>query len=87
MKIRIVHGVMIALTIGAAFSLPAPTPDDAEAQTGAVKRIAGYLYTTTNGEGINKVIRLARYEDCTIGTTRRPTLLTSEAARTTTHPR
>lgn len=29
--------------------------------------IAGYLYTTTNGEGVNEVVRLARYSDGSLG--------------------
>lgn len=33
----------------------------------AGKRIVGYLYTTTNGEGTNLVVRLARYDDGTVG--------------------
>lgn len=31
------------------------------------KKVVGYLYTTTNGEGINEAVRLARYEDGTVG--------------------
>jgi hypothetical protein len=29
--------------------------------------VVGFLYTTTNGEGINEVVRLARYDDGTVG--------------------
>lgn len=37
------------------------------AQDSSAKRPVGYLYTTTNGEGLNEVVRLARYDDGTVG--------------------
>lgn len=51
--------------IGAVVSLTASMP--AHAQAVAAKQVVGYLYTTTNGEGINSVVRLARYADGTLG--------------------
>jgi hypothetical protein len=50
--------------IGSAI-LSAASP--AFASPAAEKRVVGYLYTTTNGEGINDVVRLARYDDGSVG--------------------
>lgn len=47
--------------IGATLLSSAPL----HAQVG--KRVVGYLYTTTNGEEINQVVRLARYDDGSVG--------------------
>ena len=33
----------------------------------AGRPVVGYLYTTTNGEGVNQVVRLARYKDGSLG--------------------
>lgn len=38
-----------------------------QAQAQGGKHVVGYLYTTTNGEGINEVVRLARYDDGSVG--------------------
>ena len=56
---------VMAAAMGAVVSLTASMP--AHAQAVAAKQVVGYLYTTTNGEGINLVVRLARYEDGTVG--------------------
>jgi len=58
-----------AIAIGSAVGLSAPTlasPSTA-ASSAAGKHVVGYLYTTTNGEGTNLVVRLARYDDGTVG--------------------
>jgi hypothetical protein len=66
MKGRDTYGATIFMVaISAALALTATLP--ADAQTVVTKRIVGYLYTTTNGEGINEIVRLARYEDGTVG--------------------
>jgi hypothetical protein len=57
-------GLGLALAAGTALILGAVAPGSADAQT---KRVVGFLYTTTNGEGINEVVRLARYDDSTVG--------------------
>src|SRR5512147_169472 len=59
------HGARAAaLAIGVLMATPGTIPALAQS-TG--KTIVGYLYTTTNGEGINQVIRLARYADGSLG--------------------
>ena len=56
------HSMMlVAPVIGATLLLSSPL----HAQGG--KPVVGYLYTTTNGEGVNKVVRLARYGDGSLG--------------------
>ena len=66
MNVREPHGeTIIAGAIGAALFLTSPLP--AYAQAAAAKPVVGYLYTTTNGEGINMVVQLARYADGTVG--------------------
>ncbi len=55
----------MTLATGSVLSLTTLMP--VHADTVAVKRPVGYLYTTTNGEGINEVVRLARYDDGTVG--------------------
>lgn len=57
--------VLTALSISSALSMAVPLPVHAEVV--ATKRVVGYLYTTTNGEEVNEVVRLARYEDGTVG--------------------
>ena len=52
-----------AITIGSALGLSRPVL----ASSATEKQVVGYLYTTTNGEGTNKVVRLARYDDGTVG--------------------
>ena len=65
----------IVLSLGLAISAPALAEADG-------KKVVGYLYTTSNGEGINEVVRLARYEDGSLGT-KRPIQHGSAAAPTT----
>ena len=57
-------GVRAALAIGLSLGLAISAPALAEADG---KKVVGYLYTTSNGEGINEVVRLARYEDGSLG--------------------
>ena len=52
-----------AITIGSALGLSRPVL----ASSATEKQVVGYLYTTTNGEGTNEVVRLARYDDGTVG--------------------
>jgi hypothetical protein len=63
MKTRDGCGVRTALAIG--LLLASAAGSAALAQEG--KKVVGYLYTTTNGEGINQVVRLARYADGSLG--------------------
>lgn len=66
MNARELHGAtIVAGAIGAVLSLTSPL--SAHAQTAAAKQVVGYLYTTTNGEGTNMAVRLARYADGTVG--------------------
>ena len=66
MKGRDLYGAtMFMVAISSALALTTTIPVDAQAVV--TKRIVGYLYTTTNGEGINEIVRLARYEDGTVG--------------------
>lgn len=53
-----------ALLIGL---LMATAPIAPALATPASKAVVGYLYTTTNGEGINQVVRLALYADGSLG--------------------
>lgn len=57
-------GRATALAIGLMMASAATAPALAQP---AGKTIVGYLYTTTNGEGINQVVRLARYADGSLG--------------------
>ncbi|OKO67446.1 beta-propeller fold lactonase family protein [Bradyrhizobium sp. AS23.2] len=57
-------GASLALAAGAALMLATGSPGSAEAQG---ERVIGYVYTTTNGEGINEVVRLARYANGMLG--------------------
>jgi hypothetical protein len=54
--------MMLAAPIICATLLSSPP---LHAQAG--KSVVGYLYTTTNGEKINRVVRLARYDDGSVG--------------------
>lgn len=65
--LTIVAAATIAIGSGVGLSGPtfaSPSPSTSPA---AGKRVVGYLYTTTNGEGTNLVVRLARYDDGTVG--------------------
>jgi len=55
----------VSLLFGLA-AFAAPTQDE----TPTTKSVAGYLYTTLNGEGTNQVIQFERYEDGTLGAQR-----------------
>lgn len=59
-----VMGRMSAAVMSVSLALMAGAPAQAET---AAKKVVGYLYTTTNGEDVNKVVRLARYDDGTLG--------------------
>lgn len=65
---RTVATVSAAIAIGSALGFANPAfaspPGSASSAPG---KLVGYLYTTTNGEGINEVVRLARYDDGTVG--------------------
>ena len=53
--------ILAAPVIGATLLLSPPL------QAQADKPVVGYLYTTTNGGGVNQVVRLARYADGSLG--------------------
>lgn len=63
MNRRAIAAVAVTMTIGSMLGASRPVL----ASSASEKRVVGYLYTTTNGEGINEVVRLARYDDGTLG--------------------
>ncbi len=67
MKTRLTAAIFGAVTFaGVTAFAPIQQTVDADPYASA-KRVAGYLYTSLNGEGTNQVIRFERHSDGTIG--------------------
>ena len=53
----------LSLSLLVTATITACSDDDNNSSTDGQTELAGYLYTTTNGEGTNQVIKLDRYSD------------------------
>lgn len=71
MRVKLLHkknkGLIALATIASLFMSCDKKKGQDNTNNNESQKIVGYVYTSTNGEGGNQIIKLARYSDGTLG--------------------